>query len=228
MQQEGYNQEQISNYINALNQTEQEPIEGAEMQETPAQPEPQPINNPEYEQALNYQQERINQLEAQQKKENTQSLKADLNIAVDNSFKNNNDMKILLQKLNSINGSEGNDARLDLMKQEIMTETMNNLRNRKNAGGIFDKSWFAEETNRATDSVVAKFRTVIGDPNRIQRAPETASELHSFINSKPVEPPKYESGDRVMGKGDTKAKQYTNDALSRLAAEINLGGETRA
>tara|TARA_R100000655_G_scaffold16149_1_gene35365 strand:+ start:1029 stop:1940 length:912 start_codon:yes stop_codon:yes gene_type:complete len=221
LQQQGYDDQQISHYINTMSQRTEEAPQGVPMQEQAPQQNP-------YEDVIRQQQEQIEALERQQKQINSSTLKGDLNNAVDNVFANHKDINNLLQRFNTLNNSENTDGRLELMKQEIMTETMNNLKNRKNAGGIFDNSWFAEETNRAADSVAAKFRTVIGDPDRIQRSPETASELHSFINSKPVEPPKYEPGDRVMGKGENKVKDFTNDALSRLAAEISLGGETKA
>ena len=225
LQQEGYNNEQISAYLQTINNPEQPESEGQVMQEPTPQPQ---IDNSAYEQAMQEQQDRLEALEAQQRKMSSSSLKTDLHQTVDGVLTGHKDIQALLHKFNSLNPGENVDARMDLFKNEIMRETMDNLRERKNAGGIFDKSWFNEETNRAADSVVAKFRTVIGDPNRIQRSPETGSELSSFINSKPVDPPSYEVGDRVMGKGESKVKDYTRDALTRLAAEIDLGGGTKA
>ena len=227
LQKEGYSPEQISEYVNSLANENVQPEPQIEEAIVPEETPAQPNRNEEYEAILRQQQEKIQQLEENQRKLTSGDLKKDLNTSVETVFNTNKEINNLLQRFNSLNNSEGKDQRSELMKQEIMKETMENLRKRKLSGGMFDKSWFAEETNRAADSVVAKFRTVIGDPNKIQRSPETESEFHSFLNSKPVEAPSFEPSDRVMGRGDTKVKTFTTDALSRLAAEMGLGDETK-
>ena len=71
-----------------------------------------------------------------------------------------------------------------------------------------------------------KFSSVIGDPDKIQRSPETAAEENLF-NKPPVNPPKYEKGDD-MGDINVKARDWTLDTLLRGAQEGAAGGESKA
>ena len=68
--------------------------------------------------------------------------------------------------------------------------------------------------------------SVIGDPDKIQRAPETATE-DSLFNKPPVKAPEYEKGDD-MGDINVKARDWTLDTLLRGAREGAAGGESKA
>ena len=71
-----------------------------------------------------------------------------------------------------------------------------------------------------------KFRSVIGDPDKIQRSPETATDSDSLFNKPPVEPPKFEKGDS-MGDINVKTREWTLDTLLRGARDGSSGGESK-
>ena len=99
---------------------------------------------------------------------------------------------------------------------------MNNLRARRSAAGTFEEAWVSEETAKATDQVLAKYRSVIGDPNKLGRAPETDSSTNAIFSRPAVQAPRWKSGMRP-GDAETALDAYNKDALSRLAAGEDVG-----
>jgi len=104
---------------------------------------------------------------------------------------------------------------------------MQSLRDRRAAGENFNPAWFSEEAGKASQTVYDKFRSVIGDPDKIQRSPETATDSDSLFNKPPVETPVYEKGDS-MGDINVKTREWTLDHLLRGAKEGAAGGESKA
>jgi hypothetical protein len=138
----------------------------------------------------------------------------------------NKDARTMLNKLEEINGKEAVANARSAFERDIRQQAMDNLKARRAAAGTFEEAWVTEEAARATDQVLAKYRSVIGDPNRLGRAPETDSSASAFANRKPVSAPTWKPG---MSTGDleTALDAYNKDALSRLAAGLDTGSDGR-
>lgn len=93
----------------------------------------------------------------------------------------------LLDRLNDLGGDA--EARKKFAAAEIRRITLENIKRRKAGGGRFDPRWFDEETQKAAKEVADKFRTVIGDPDMLRRAPETDAGQDMLIPRGPVKDP---------------------------------------
>ena len=133
-----------------------------------------------------------------------------------------NDGRTLLGKLRELNGDEAAKNARAAIERDIRQTTLDMLRSRRDAAGTFNEAWVAEEARRATESVIAKYRSVIGDPNKLGRAPETASGSDYFASRKPVPAPKWKPGMRT-GDVDGLLQDYNTDVLSRLASGLDNG-----
>ena len=237
MSQEGYSPNDIEEYINWTNET-------ANQDQTPAEepqyaaPQEQAPENEEFnaEQILQQQQEyqlrqesimreqeqqRMNQIEDRQQRLGAEMMKKELNTALDSAMASDENIK----KLMSI--ESGGDNRKDVLRHEVENAMMQSLRERRSAGENFNPAWFSEEAGKASKTVYDKFRSVIGDPDKIQRSPETATDSDSLFNKPPVETPVYEKGDS-MGDINVKTREWTLDHLLRGAQEGAAGGESKA
>lgn len=134
------------------------------------------------------------------------------------------DARTLVSKLRELNGDEAAKNARVAIERDIRQQTLDNLRMRRDASGTFNEAWVAEEAKRATESVVAKYRSVIGDPNKLGRAPETASGSDYFVSRKPVPAPKWKPGMKT-GDIETQLNAYNSDVLSRLAAGLDKGSD---
>ena len=227
MTQEGYTPDDINQYINWTNEMGQEP---EQQYEQPQYEEPQPQEGLTEEQLQQqyYQeqmmreqdQERMREIEARQSRIGTEMMKKEMSNAIDSTMSSNDQ----ISKLLGINEESG--GRKDVIRQEVEAAMMASLRQRRASGENFNNSWFTEEAGKAAKTVYDKFSSVIGDPDRIQRAPETAAQ-DSLFNKPPVDPPKYEKGDD-MGKINNKTRDWTLDTLLRGAQEGAAGGESKA
>lgn len=234
MTQEGYSSQDIEEYINWTNNQDQ-----PEQVETPTvQPEYTPtpesesydpdslLNQQEQyriqqEQIMKEQeQQRLNAIEDRQQRLGAEMMKKELNNAIDTTMQSHDS----IAKLMGI--ESGGDNRRDVLRHEVETEMLQSLRNRRSAGEQFNPNWFAEEAGKAAKSVYDKFSSVIGDPDKIQRSPETATE-DSMFNKPPVDPPSYQKGDS-MGDINNKAREWTLDTLLRSAQDGATGGDSKA
>ena len=234
MTQEGYSPADIEEYIQFTNNPPAvEPEPQPQMQE-PQIPEPQGMNEMDeidrqqqlyearQEQLMREQeQQRMANIEDRQQRLGAEMMKKELNSALDKTM-NSHESIAKLMGLES-----GGDYRKEVLRHEVEASMLDSLRRRRTAGENFNPSWFAEEAGKAAKSVYDKFSSVIGDPDKIQRAPETATENDSLFNKPPVDPPKYEKGDD-MGAINTKARDWTLDTLLRSANDGATGGESKA
>ena len=229
MSQEGYSAEDINEYIDW---TKNAAVEAESMQyEEPQQQPQQPQEEVSQEEMAAYQQyqeqlymqeqerQRMENIEKRQDRMGADMMKKQLNESLESAFSSDENIKKLMDL------SE-NDNRSQILKTEVETQMLEGLRQRRAAGESFNANWFAEEAGKATKLVYDKFRSVIGDPDKIQRSPETATE-DSLFNKPPVDPPKYEKGDD-MGSINTKTRDWTLDTLLRGAREGAAGGESKA
>lgn len=213
--QQGYSSNQIETYISSTKEMANQMTE-----ETPSQ-QPNPT-----EEMLAQERARIAEMEARQSRMGVDMLRRDMDSALESTMQNNPKINALLQKSKDLVGEEGYEKRVMNIQEQIRQATMANLQSRKSRGERFDSSWFNQETDNAANAVYERIRSVIGDPDKIQRAPETASDVESFISKPPVAAPTYERGDN-MGSATDKSHDFTVDALSRLAADLGMGGESR-
>lgn len=217
MSKQGYSSDQIEQHI--ITTREMTSDMNQEQQPTPNSPN-------ETEQAFARERARLADMESRQSRMGVDMLRRDLESAVSDTMGNNTKMQTLLRRSKELVGDEGYDQRVESIQEEVRRTTMNNLQSRKSRGETFDNSWFIQETNKAADAVYERIRSVIGDPDKIQRAPETASETDSFVNNPPVPLPTFEKGDN-MGSATTKSHDWTSDTLSRLALDVSQGGESK-
>lgn len=153
-----------------------------------------------------------------------EQLNARMNTQILLGLDSHKDGRTMLGKLEEINGKESVANARAAIERDIRQQTLELLKNRRDQAGTFEEAWIAEESARATDQVLAKYRSVIGDPNRLGRAPETDSSASAFVNRKPVSAPTWKPG---MNTGDIESalNAYNTDALSRLAAGLDTGSD---
>jgi hypothetical protein len=160
--------------------------------------------------------EQLNRMRAEQ-------LNSRMNTQIMMGLDLNPDARTMLGKLEEINGKEASSAARAAFERDIRQQTLENLKNRRAAAGTFEEAWISEESARATNEVLAKYRSVIGDPNRLGRAPETAVG-ESILSSKPIQAPRWKPG---VSAGDIESAldAFNKDALARLAAGTDAGGD---
>ena len=170
-------------------------------------------------------------LQAQQQSENTsqelnrmkaEQLNSRMNTQIMMGLDYNKEATTMLGKLEEINGKEAAFAAKMAFERDIREQSLNNLRARRSAAGTFEEAWVSEETARATDQVLAKYRSVIGDPNKLGRAPETDSSTNAIFSRPAVQAPRWKSGMKP-GEVETALEAYNKDALGRLAAGEDVG-----
>ena len=228
MTQEGYSPNDIEEYIgwsnDATSDTSQQEHQGGEIPNQDFYPEQDPQMEQylqEQERMKEQEQQRMMQIEDRQSQLSTEMMKRDMNTALNSTVEDSDKFKKLLSL------SSGEDSKSsEILRQEVESAMMQNLRNRRTKGESFNKSWFGEEASNAVNLVYDKFRSVIGDPDKIQRSPETATDSDNLFNKPPVDPPKYEKGDD-MGKINVKTREWTLDTLLRGARDGAAGGESK-
>ena len=167
------------------------------------------------------------QNQAEQTSQEMNRMKADqlnsrMNAQIMMGLDYNKEAITMLNKLEEINGKEASFAAKTAFERDIREQSLNNLRARRSAAGTFEEAWVSEETAKATDQVLAKYRSVIGDPNKLGRAPETDSSVNAIFSRPAVQAPRWKSGMRP-GDAESALDAYNKDALTRLAAGEDVG-----
>jgi hypothetical protein len=223
---EGYTPNQIEGYINETRDyySQEEGLEEGQanrMEENQHDDTntPQPVVDEDA-------RRQIDSMQKQNSQMMVDMLRNDLSAAMEKTMASNQSIKTLLDKSMELAGPEDVATRMGGIRDEVQRIALDSMRDRRSRGEKFDKAWFDQETNRAADRVYQRIRSVIGDPDKIQRAPETASDTESFVSKPPVPAPTFEKGDN-MGSATDKSHDYTVDALSRLASDLDMGGESR-
>jgi len=224
---EGYSPAQIENYIVDSREL-YEPSGEERYEERMDYPEneaqaPAPAPAPNVDEGARQQ---LEDMQRQNNQMQVDMLKTNLTNAMDKTMASNASIHTLMGKSKELAGEEGYASRVQGIKDEVQRIALDSMRQRRSRGEKFDKAWFDEETNKAADTVYQRIRSVIGDPDKIQRAPETASDAERFISKPPVATPQYEAGDN-MGTVTDKSHDFTVDALSRLSADLGLGGDSK-
>lgn len=165
-------------------------------------------------------QEQLNRMRAEQ-------LNSQLNAQIMVGLESNNSARTMLSKLEEINGKDALTSARAAIERDIRNQAMENLRQRRTAAGVFEEAWISEESAKATEQVLAKYRSVIGDPNKLGRAPETDSGASAILNRPAVQAPRWKPG---VSNGDMESAldAFNKDALSRLVAGLDSGSDSRA
>ena len=154
-------------------------------------------------------------------------LKEQMDRNVVEAIDRNPEIAKMLETLDKTRGREHAAGAWRALQEQVREATLKNLYGRRDAeGGRFSEDWVADEAAKAAKAVAGNYRTVIGDIDGFGRAPETEGELE-FLKAKPeVKPPEFQKGmDR--GAVDKNVRDFNVDALSRLAADVAAGGETK-
>lgn len=154
-------------------------------------------------------------------------LKEEMDRRVVESIDRNPEIVKMLETLDKTRGREHAAGAWRALQEQVREATLKNLYSRRDAeGGRFNEDWVADEAAKAASAIAGNYRTVIGDIDALGRSPETDGELETLRSQKPVAPPEFKKGmDR--GAADAAVRDFNVDALTRLAADIGDGGETK-
>jgi hypothetical protein len=154
-------------------------------------------------------------------------LKEQMDKNVVSAIDGNPEIVKMLETLDKTRGRDHAAGAWRALQEQVRETTLRNLYSRRDAeGGRFSEDWVADEAAKAAKAVAGNYRTVIGDIDGLGRSPETEGELE-FLKSKPeVKAPEFQKGmDR--GAVDKSVREFNVDALSRFAADVSAGGETK-
>lgn len=217
----GYKGDQIEEYVSEWMQSQQQEQQGNQSMSK----NDDSAEDNSAEQVANAIMQAQNQAEQTSQEMNrmkAEQLNSRMNAQIMMGLDYNKDAITMLSKLEEINGKEASFAAKTAFERDIREQSLNNLRARRSAAGTFEEAWVSEETAKATDQVLAKYRSVIGDPNKLGRAPETDSSTNAIFSRPAVQAPRWKSGMRP-GDAETALDAYNKDALTRLAAGEDVG-----
>jgi DNA-directed RNA polymerase subunit F len=215
MSYEGYTTEQIEQYVDQLKSA------GQPMEQQPTQPE-QPQEDPR----VNELNQRLSQVEERERQLRLEALQSKLDNAV-SSVTSQDSLSAISNAFKRVHGDEGHSERMKVIGEDVQRETLSQLRKVRSAGGEIDDSTIRTASETAAKSVAERYRTVIGDPDKLGRAPETASGQTQFYQKKPVELPKFEPGKDTTGTVYDKARKFAEDSLLDIAADVSTGGNSK-
>ena len=213
---EGYEPEQINQYIADVRG------EGAE-----AEPGDVGVTNQGANDELGALRQEMAALREQTKQQKYNALAREMASQMDRALTGDKDLATLMSKIKDLKGSEGLGEAEETIKAEIQARTVKLLQSRMALTGLsVDEQWVKDELPKAAKATYKSYLSVIGDPNKIMRAPETATGLDILKSRAPVPAPKFERGDK-MGTVQNKSRDWANDMLVRLALETGGAGESR-
>lgn len=128
-------------------------------------------------------------------------------------------------KLDQLNDGEDDKSRNDrrqVLVQEIRRTALENLGNRTRRANRFDENWISEEVSRASSQVMGRYRTAIGNIDRLGRSSVAVGPEEELRRSKPVSTPAWKPGKQVSDM-DTEIRDWTVDVLSRAALDGGSG-----
>ena len=154
-------------------------------------------------------------------------LKEQMDKNVVSAIDRNPEIVKMLETLDKTRGREHAAGAWRALQEQVREATLKNLYARRDAnGGQFNEDWVTDEAAKAAKAVAGNYRTVIGDIDGLGRVPETDGELEVLKTKPPVAAPEFKPGmDR--GAVDKNVREFNVDALSRLAADVAAGGETK-
>jgi hypothetical protein len=231
LEQRGYTEEQIDQYLDITGLGEGEPASKPAGQDSSVGGETEVLL--EEIQTLRKEQERA---KSEQKKTRVKMLRRALDEALDGTLDKNEKVGVLLGRVKELRSDPGDPKSVNKVLGEarkalrglLERQTMEQLQLRRAKGeGEFDEEWFGEEAERAVDPVLGVYQSVIGDLSRLGRSPETAAGGASeLLSRKPVPPPKWDDK-KSVGEVEADIQRWTEDTLMRAAAEGTGTGSSK-
>ena len=219
MSQEGYTPEQIEEYITASKQYE------TQVQQSEQQPDPTPGQPMQQDDRVTQLEQRLGQAEQQAAQQKLDQMKNQLKEGVD-QVAASQPIQQILEASKRINGDTDLQKTEVLLKQDIERETLALLKRERAAKGKITDASFAQAAQKAAESVSSRYRAVIGDPNSLGRTPQTGAAPDLLYQKKPVEDPKYRAGENP-GQVYDKARNFAEQTLLNIAADVSAGGESK-
>lgn len=216
----GYKGNQVEEYVSEWMQSQQQEQQGN--QGMSAENNAKDSSAEQVANAIMQAQNQAEQTAQEMNRMKAEQLNSRMNAQIMMGLDYNKDATIMFNKLEEINGKGASFAAKAHFEKDIREQSLNNLRARRSAAGTFEEAWVSEETAKATEQVLAKYRSVIGDPNKLGRAPETDSSASAIFNRPAVPAPRWKPGMKP-GETETALDAYNRDALGRLAAGEDVG-----
>lgn len=232
----GYEDEQISKYLEATRQVpaskpEPDEVEEIELPDLPDENDDiEDSSGGEQEDTMSDEREQIlrQELEAQRAelhKMRVRELRENLNRQLDTALKSNPDFQRLIESARSTRGDEGVKQAEQTLRAQLEQRALERMQARRATAGTFEDSWMSEEVEKAVEPVVGTFRSVIGDIDKLGRSSETVSGLDAqeILRSKPVPEPVYKEGASISDI-ESDIKNFASDTIKR--ALVSSPGES--
>jgi len=221
MEQAGYDSSDVEEYLGQIRSLPNPAIAAPE--ESMSTPTPTPTPTPDETTYLDENKDgvgdpelvqRVDAIAKEQETQRMSQLRGMLDRSVSSAFQSNKDIISLIKRFSEKPEDMERSARTFF--NEMKRETLDRLRIRRyNHNNSWNDSWIEEEAVAAGKATMEKFRSVIGDPSRLGRIPETdTGGGDRFEQMKPVPPPEYEPGLRP-DQAQTKARDFAADQLLR-------------
>lgn len=217
---EGFDDHQINEYINNMKQVQTN--EGVVPYDGTPEQNVQPQNDPRVEDV----ERRMAQVEERERAMRLEQLQNKLSDAV-SQVQTGGEIEKISSSFKRIHGDEGHDERMNVIGEDIHREMVSHLRKIRSAGGSVTDDAIRQASESAAEIVAKRYRTVIGDPNKLGRAPETASGQTQFYQKKPIDVPSFTPGKDSAGSVYDKARKFAEDTLLDIAADASTGGNTK-
>lgn len=232
----GYEDDQISKYLEATRQVpaskpEPDEVEEIELPDLPDENDDiEDSSGGEQEDTMSDEREQIlrQELEAQRAelhKMRVRELRENLNRQLDTALKSNPDFQRLIESARSTRGDEGVKQAEQTLRAQLEQRALERMQARRATAGTFEDSWMSEEVEKAVEPVVGTFRSVIGDIDKLGRSSETVSGLDAqeILRSKPVPEPVYKEGASISDI-ESDIKNFASDTIKR--ALVSSPGES--
>jgi hypothetical protein len=221
MSKEGYNPEEIEQYIQEQR--------GEEVDDTPDIEEVD--ENSEAVDFVRSTKSEIEGLKASARKSERDRLESVLNNTVDATIDEDTELgKLITTLAPSLQEEEGGTERVEYLYQtllgEVKRETLERLRVRRiREGGRWNDSWIREEAANAAKSVHGKYRAIYPNPSKLGRSSDYSAEQDYVTNTQPVKAPEYKRG---MNPADVsrEARGWAVDQLLRASADAERNSKS--
>ena len=222
---EGYNPEQIEEYVGLMSQMQQQPEQPSP--EQPAAEQQQQPENQHDDTRAREMEERMAQQEQALRQQQVAQMRRNLDSAVEQTMGSSEQISSLVDAAKRLGGDDNATSSRAALRADLERETVTELKRMRASGVNVDDRSFAEAANKAAEMVANRYRAVIGDPNLVRRAPETDSGQDTFVSNKPIETPEFQKGKDTFITAQDKVRKFTEDSLNKLATEIDSGGKSR-
>jgi hypothetical protein len=175
---------------------------------------------------------RIDQLQETSAADKQAQSKEALQSAVSRALTTSADAVQLMDRLAGARGKEHAEKVAELLRKDVLRETLENLYARKAQVGKFDPAWISEEATKAANSTLEKAKALMVT-DQVGKAPGVLDEavLLSELAEKEIKPPVYDK-DKSKADNTEAADNWTAQRLQQLAAihavKAAQGGESKA